>query len=88
MRFFEQTPDEAYYQRMKLQYDKEKPKTFKKTVEDKEKEKEKNLNEKEEIKKMKEEYEKMMGGGMESTEKNHEKKGVHAEVELDKKEKE
>ena len=88
MRFFEQTPDEAYYQRMKLQYDKEKPKTFKKTVEDKEKEKEKNLNEKEEIKKMKEEYEKMIGGGMENTEKNHEKKGVHAEVELDKKEKE
>ena len=88
MRFFEQTPDEAYYQRMKLQYDKEKPKTFKKTVEDKEKEKEKNLNEKEEIKKMKEEYEKMIGGGMESTEKNHEKNGVHVEVELDKKEKE
>ena len=88
MRFFEQTPDEAYYQRMKLQYDKEKPKTFKKTVEDKDKEKEKNLNEKEEIKKMKEEYEKMIGGGMESTEKNHEKNGVHVEVELDKKEKE
>ena len=37
---------------------------------------------------MKEEYEKMIGGGMESTEKNHEKNGVHVEVELDKKEKE
>ena len=31
MRHFDQTPDEAYYQRMKLQYDKEKPKTFKKS---------------------------------------------------------
>ena len=57
MRHFEQTPDEAYYQRMKLQYDKEKPKTFKKTVEEKEQEK---LSEEEDIKRMKEEFEKMM----------------------------
>ena len=54
MRHFEQTPDEAYYQRMKLQYDKEKPKTFKKTVEEKEQEK---LSEEEDIKRMKEEFE-------------------------------
>jgi hypothetical protein len=57
MRHFEQTPDEAYYQRMKLQYDKEKPKTFKKSVEEKEKEK---LSEEEDIKRMKQEFDKMM----------------------------
>ena len=57
MRHFEQTPDEAYYQRMKLQYDKEKPKTFKKRVEEKEKEK---LSEEEDIKRMKQEFDKMM----------------------------
>ena len=57
MRYFEQTPDEAYYQRMKLQYDKEKPKTFKKRVEEKEQEK---LNEEEDIKRMKQEFDKMM----------------------------
>ena len=51
MRHFEQTPDEAYYQRMKLQYDKEKPKSFKNTVE----EREKMLSEEEDIKRMKEE---------------------------------
>ena len=53
MRHFEQTPDDAYYQRMKLQYDKEKPKTFKITVE----EREKLLSEEENMKRMKEELE-------------------------------
>ena len=55
MRNFEQTPDEAYYERMKLQYDKSKPKTFKSTVE----EREKKLSEEEDIKRMKEELEKI-----------------------------
>ena len=49
---FDQTHDEAYYQRMKLQYDKEKPKTFKSTVE----EREKMLSEEEDIKRMKAEF--------------------------------
>ena len=57
MRHFGQTPDEAYYQRMKLQYDKEKPKTFKKRVEEKEEVK---LSEEEDMRKMKQEFEKMM----------------------------
>ena len=57
MRHFDQTPDEAYYQRMKLQYDKEKPKTFKKRVEEKEEIK---LSEEEDMRKMKHEFEKMM----------------------------
>ena len=56
MRHFDQTPDEAYYQRMKLQYDKEKP-TFKKRVEEKEEIK---LSEEEDIKKMKGEFEQIM----------------------------
>ena len=56
MRHFDQTPDEAYYQRMKLQYDKEKP-TFKKRVEEKEEIK---LSEEEDIKKMKNEFEQIM----------------------------
>ena len=56
MRHFDQTPDEAYYQRMKLQYDKEKP-TFKKRVEEKEEIK---LSEEEDIKKMKDEFEQIM----------------------------
>ena len=55
MRNFDQTPDEAYYQRMKLQYDKEKPKTFKSTVE----EREKILSEEEDIKRMKAELDRM-----------------------------
>ena len=57
MRHFGQTPDEAYYQRMKLQYDKEKPKTFKKRVEEKEEIK---LSEEEDVKRMKQEFDKMM----------------------------
>ena len=92
MRHFDQTPDEAYYQRMKLQYDKEKPKTFKKRVEEKEKEK---LNEEEDIKRMKEEFENMM---KEKYDKNEDNKGKNenneindnkkTKVELDTKEKE
>ena len=92
MRHFDQTPDEAYYQRMKLQYDKEKPKTFKKRVEEKEKEK---LNEEEDIKRMKEEFENMM---KEKYDKNEDNKGKNEnneindnkniKVELDTKEKE
>ena len=91
MRHFDQTPDEAYYQRMKLQYDKEKPKTFKKRVEEKEKEK---LSEEEDIKRMKEEFEKMM---KEKYDKENEDKknddsninnNIKKEVELDKKEQE
>ena len=91
MRHFDQTPDEAYYQRMKLQYDKEKPKTFKKRVEEKEKEK---LSEEEDIKRMKEEFEKMM---KEKYDKENEDKkndnsninnSIKTKVELDKKEQE
>ena len=91
MRHFDQTPDEAYYQRMKLQYDKEKPKTFKKRVEEKEKEK---LSEEEDIKRMKEEFEKMM---KEKYDKENEDKknddsninnNIKTKVELDKKEQE
>ena len=52
MRNFDQTPDEAYYQRMKLQYDKEKPKTFKSTVE----KREKMYSDEEDIKRMKAEF--------------------------------
>ena len=76
MRHFEQTPDEAYYQRMKLQYDKEKPKSFKNTVE----EREKMLSEEEDIKRMKEELEKI--------EKDKEKKEKKIKEEKEKKEKE
>ena len=97
MRFFEQTPDEAYYQRMKLQYDKEKPKTFKKTVEEKEQEK---LSEEEDIKRMKEEFEKMMhekygqegwskiNGNNNNINDNVNNTEENTKVELDKKEKE
>ena len=91
MRHFDQTPDEAYYQRMKLQYDKEKPKTFKKRVEEKEKEK---LSEEEDIKRMKEEFEKMMKEKYDK--ENEDKKNddsninntIKTKVELDKKEQE
>ena len=76
MRNFDQTPNEAYYQRMKLQYDKEKPKTFKTTVE----EKEKVLSEEEDIRRMKAEFEKMM--------KEKEEKEKKIEEEKMKKEKE
>ena len=90
MRHFDQTPDEAYYQRMKLQYDKEKPKTFKKRVEEKEKEK---LTEEEDIKKMKEEFEKMMKEKNEENNKdniieNNIDNNITTKVELDKKEEE
>ena len=90
MRHFDQTPDEAYYQRMKLQYDKEKPKTFKKRVEEKEKEK---LTEEEDIKKMKEEFEKMMKEKNEENNKdniieNNIDNNNTTKVELDKKEEE
>ena len=97
MRHFEQTPDEAYYQRMKLQYDKEKPKTFKKTVEEKEQEK---LSEEEDIKRMKEEFEKMMhekygqegwskiNGNNNNINDNVNNTEENTKVELDKKEKE
>ena len=91
MRHFDQTPDEAYYQRMKLQYDKEKPKTFKKRVEEKEKEK---LSEEEDIKRMKKEFEKMMKEKYDK--ENEDKKNddsninntIKTKVELDKKEQE
>ena len=76
MRHFDQTPDEAYYQRMKLQYDKEKPKTFKNSVE----EKEKILSEEEDIRRMKEEFEK--------NQKEKEEKEKKIKEEKDKKEKE
>ena len=92
MRHFEQTPDEAYYQRMKLQYDKEKPKTFKKRVEEKEKEK---LSEEEDIKRMKEEFENMMKEKYDKNEdnklkeeNNHINENKITKVELDVKEKE
>ena len=89
MRHFEQTPDEAYYQRMKLQYDKEKPKTFKKRVEEKEKEK---LSEEEDIKRMKEEFENMMKEKYDKNEDNEKNKLKEEnkinKVELDVKEKE
>ena len=95
MRHFDQTPDEAYYQRMKLQYDKEKPKTFKKRVEEKEKEK---LNEEEDIKRMKEEFENMMKEKYDKNidnndikvkkENNEIKENKNTKVELDIKEKE
>ena len=90
MRHFEQTPDEAYYQRMKLQYDKEKPKTFKKRVEEKEKEK---LSEEEEIKRMKKEFENLMKEKYDENKENKENKQMddnkeNTKVELDIKEKE
>ena len=92
MRHFEQTPDEAYYQRMKLQYDKEKPKTFKKRVEEKEREK---LSEEEDIKRMKEEFENMMKEKYDKNEdnklkeeNNHINENKITKVELDVKEKE
>ena len=66
MRNFDQTPDEAYYQRMKLQYDKEKPKTFMNTVE----EREKMLSEEEEIRRMKAELEKLEKEKNEKEKKN------------------
>ena len=76
MRNFDQTPDEAYYQRMKLQYDKEKPKTFKSTVE----EREKILSEEEDIKRMKAELDRM--------EKDKEEKEKKIKENKEKKEKE
>ena len=76
MRNFDQTPDEAYYQRMKLQYDKEKPKTFMNTVE----EREKMLSEEEDIRRMKAELEKL------EKEKNEKEKKIKEDKE--KKEKE
>ena len=93
MRHFDQTPDEAYYQRMKLQYDKEKP-TFKKRVEEKEEIK---LSEEEDIKKMKNEFEQIMKEKYDKdkenkdneekiNEKNDNKNNI--KVELDKKEQE
>ena len=95
MRHFDQTPDEAYYQRMKLQYDKEKP-TFKKRVEEKEEIK---LSEEEDIKKMKGEFEQIMKEKYDkdkekdnkdndkgANEKNDNKNNI--KVELDKKEQE
>ena len=78
MRNFDQTPDEAYYQRMKLQYDKEKPKTFKTTVE----EKEKILSEEENMKRMKEELDKMEKEKAENVKRlNEEKKRREKESE-------
>ena len=90
MRHFEQTPDEAYYQRMKLQYDKEKPKTFKKRVEEKEKEK---LSEEEDIKRMEKEFENLMKEKYDENKENKENKQMddnkeNTKVELDIKEKE
>ena len=76
MRNFDQTPDEAYYQRMKLQYDKEKPKSFKNTVE----EREKMLSEEEDIRRMKAELDKI--------EKDKEEKEKKIKEEKEKKEKE
>ena len=76
MRNFDQTPDEAYYQRMKLQYDKEKPKSFKNTVE----EREKMLSEEEDIRRMKAELDKI--------EKDKEEKEKKMKEEKEKKEKE
>ena len=97
MRHFDQTPDEAYYQRMKLQYDKEKP-TFKKRVEEKEEIK---LSEEEDIKKMKDEFEQIMKEKYDKdkdkdkenkdNEEKKNKKNVNSnnnKVELDKKEQE
>ena len=86
MRNFDQTPDEAYYQRMKLQYDKEKPKTFKTTVE----EKEKFLSEEEDIRRMKAEFEKMMKEKEEKEKKIEEEKMKKEQerIEEEKKEKE
>ena len=76
MRNFDQTPDEAYYQRMKLQYNKEKPKSFKNTVE----EREKMLSEEEDIRRMKAELDKI--------EKDKEEKEKKMKEEKEKKEKE
>ena len=84
MRNFDQTPDEAYYQRMKLQYDKEKPKTFKNTVE----EREKMLSEEEEIKRMKEEFEKMMKEKEEKEKKMKEDKEKKEKERIEKEKKE
>ena len=73
MRNFDQTPDDAYYQRMKLQYDKEKPKTFVNRVE----EREKIVNNDENLEKngkKEEKIEKIEGvGGVEKKEENNEK---------------
>ena len=84
MRNFNQTPDEAYYQRMKLQYDKEKPKTFKNTVE----EREKMLSEEEDIKRMKEELEKMQKEKEEKEKKIKEEKEKKEKERLEKEKKE
>ena len=86
MRNFGQTPDESYYQRMKLQYDKEKPKTFKTTVE----EKEKVLSEEEDIRRMKIEFERMMKEKEEKEKKIQEEKMQKEKerIEMEKKENE
>ena len=84
MRHFDQTPDEAYYQRMKLQYDKEKPKTFKNSVE----EKEKILSEEEDIKRMKEEFEKKQKENEEKEKKIKEEKEKKEKERLEKEKKE
>ena len=84
MRNFGQTPDESYYQRMKLQYDKEKPKTFKTTVE----EREKMLSEEEDIRRMKEEFEKMMKEKEEKEKKMKEDKEKKEKERIEKEKKE
>ena len=81
MRYFNKTPDDAYYQRMKITYDKEEPKTFKNRVE----EKEKILSEEEDIKRMKEEFAKMQKEKEENEKKEKEEK---EKIEKEKKEKE
>ena len=55
MRFLGKTPDNNYYQQMKMKYDKEKETTFKSINE----EKEKALSEEEDIRRMKKEFEEM-----------------------------
>ena len=70
MRFLGKTPDNNYYQQMKMKYDKEKETTFKSINE----EKEKALSEEEDIRRMKKEFEEMQKEKNMTPEKNQKKK--------------